>query len=45
MAAEIYNGYTFAFLPDFSDIWKWPNPVKIPNVPFFITKSVVEPKE
>jgi hypothetical protein len=26
---------TAIFLPDIFDVWKWPNPVKIPNVPFF----------
>ena len=35
---------TAIFLPDVSDVWRWQNPVKIPNVPFFITKSAVEPK-
>jgi hypothetical protein len=35
---------TAIFLPNVSDVWKWQNPVKIPNVPFFITKSAMEPK-
>ena len=35
---------TAIFLPNVSDIWRWPNPVKIQNVPFFITKSAMEPK-
>jgi hypothetical protein len=26
------------------DVWRLQNPVKIPNVPFFNTKSAVEPK-
>ena len=35
---------TAIFLPDVSDVCRWPNPVKFPNVPFFITKSAVKPK-
>ena len=35
---------TAIFLPNVSDIWRLPNPVKIQNVPFFITKSAMEPK-
>ena len=27
---------TVIFLSDVSDVWKWPNPVKIPNVPFLL---------
>jgi hypothetical protein len=27
---------TIIFLPDVSDVWGWPNPVKIPNVPFLL---------
>ena len=36
---------TAIFLPDVSDIWKWPNPVKIPNVPFFYYKMHSGAKE
>ena len=27
---------TVIFLPDVSDVWRWPNPVKIPNVHFLL---------
>ena len=30
---------TAIFLPNVSDIWRWPNPVKIPNVPFFLLQN------
>jgi hypothetical protein len=39
-----YLNLEILFLPNVSDVWKCPNPVKFPNVPFFITKSAVEPK-
>jgi hypothetical protein len=26
---------TVIFLPDVSDVWRWPNPVKTLNVPFY----------
>jgi hypothetical protein len=32
---------TVIFLPDVSDVWRRPNPVKPLNVHFFITKSTV----
>ena len=37
---------TVIFLPDVSDVWRWPNPVKTLHAKcsFFITKSAVEPK-
>jgi hypothetical protein len=27
---------TYIFLPDVSDVWRWPNPVKTLNVPFLL---------
>ena len=31
----VYNS-TVIFLPDVSDVWRWPNPVKPLNVPFLL---------
>ena len=33
---------TVIFLPDVSDVWRWPNPVKILNVPFLFRSGTKE---
>ena len=36
---------TVIFLPYVSDVWRWPNPEKIPNVPFLLQNRSVTRNE
>ena len=33
---RLSNYSTVIFLPDVSDVWRWPNPIKTLNVPFLL---------